>query len=761
MDLLVYLAEHQGGIVTTDDIITDVWAGVAVTNDSLYFSMSQLRKVLDTEGKDGSVIETLPKRGYRLVVPVEFFAEQAPNESTIPSPAAEQREVRPANRMLQRKSFRFGLPAVAVILLAAAVSWFRPAPPQVDEPAAQPAFNSIAVMPLIDLSPGTDYTYFSDGITDEILNRLARVQGLLVAARTSSFAFKNSESSVTEIGDALGVGTILEGSVRKDGDRVRVSVQLINTDTGFQMWSETYERELSSVFGIQNEISRHISDALELTLTDNAHGTEPGELLVSDPRAVDEYLMGLEALRTYSFDSIRQAIRHFENVLRIEQTFTPALIQLADAKLGLLNTGASYDMALIDEAESLVQQALDHDPDNGAAYRVLAMVNWRRGQWQQSRDHVLKALELNPSDSIAMVTLGQIFTVHGELDAAGQAFERALRIDPYGASALMKYTWLKQRIGDIDEARATIERAIELHPTNPNLPWMLGKLQVGDLGDLAGGLKNFLLAAELDKQDYEIAAYVAMTYLTLGMPEAAEPWLERAMNDGPNTATSQAVEATYLQLTGQKRQATAVSTTAIRDRDYRLHFHELLSNNLIVIALRNLLDEGRVDYAIQLLEDTLPTPAAILGMGRNVDIEGSMMTMQKFSSPWLVALACAYVERGDSEKASEMIEHAVGVRLAKNAQRSVVPRNEQYLMEARVLAMQGDNDAALDMLEEAVQHNLIFGWQIQVAGDYAFRHLQSNPQFVSIVDLLEDKIERQRAIVLGQPEPELTTARSP
>lgn len=170
-------------------------------------------------------------------------------------------------------------------------------------------------MPLIDLSPETDYTYFSDGITDEILNRLARVQGLLVAARTSSCAFKNSEASIKEIGDALGVGTILEGSVRKDAGRVRVSVQLINTDTGFQLWSETYERELSSVFAIQNEISRHIADALELTLTGDAADTESVELLVSNPRVVDEYLMGVESLRTYSFDSIRQAIRHFENVL--------------------------------------------------------------------------------------------------------------------------------------------------------------------------------------------------------------------------------------------------------------------------------------------------------------------------------------------------------------------------------------------------------------------------------------------------------------
>lgn len=611
-------------------------------------------------------------------------------------------------------------------------------------------------MPLIDLSPETDYTYFSDGITDEILNRLARVQGLLVAARTSSCAFKNSEASIKEIGDALGVGTILEGSVRKDAGRVRVSVQLINTDTGFQLWSETYERELSSVFAIQNEISRHIADALELTLTGDAADTESVELLVSNPRVVDEYLMGVESLRTYSFDSIRQAIRHFENVLRADPTFTQALIQLADAKLRLLNTGASYDLALVDEAESLVQQALARDPKSGAAYRVLGMVSRWRGQWQQSRDHVLKALELNPSDSIAMVTLGQIFIIQGELDAAGQAFERALRIDPYGASALMKYAWLKQRIGEIDEARATIERAIELHPANPNLPWMLGRLQVSHLGDLAGGLRNFLRAAELDTQDFEIAAYVAMTYLTLGMPELAEPWLKQAMRDGPDTSTSQAVEATYLQLSGQKRQATAVSITAIRDRDYRWIFHDMLFNNLIVIMVRNLLDEGRVDYAIQLLEDTLPTTATLLGMGRNIDIDGKMMEIQE-RAQWLVALACAYAERGDSEKVSELIENAVEVRLRSNEQHSVAPRNEYYLMEARVLAMQGDDDATLAMLEKAVQHNLIFGWQIHVAGNYAFRHLQLDPRFVTIVDRLEAKVERQRAIVLGQPT--LTTAR--
>lgn len=747
MDLLIYLAGQDGQIVTADDIVSDVWSGVEVTNDSLYFSISQIRKRLDEPDAEASIIETIPKRGYRLTVSAARIPD--PDHAEI---TAEEEIAHPATRSRGQSFGRqtvYGI--VTVIFVIAVVGWFRSEAPSMSAPGTTKSRSSIAVMPLIDLSPATDYTYFSDGITDEILNRLARVRGLLVAARTSSFAFKDSASSITEIGDELGVGTILEGSVRKDGDRVRISVQLIDTNTGFQLWSETYERELSNVFAIQNEISHQIADALQLTLAGDARSTDSGvEGFASDPRAVEEYLLGLEALRTYSFDSIRQAIRNFENVLRIDPTFTQAFLQLADAKLGLLSTGASYDMTLIDEAEGLVRQALDRDPENGAAYRVLGVVSRWRGQWRQSQDQVERALDLAPSDSVAMVNLGEIYMIRGDLDAADQALVRALRIDPYGSSALMKYASLKHRIGDIDAARSTIERAIELHPTNPNFPWMLGKIQVSELGDLVGGLEHFLRAAALDAQDYEIAAYVAMTYLSLGMQEAAKPWMERATSDGPDTATSQAIEATYLQLSGQESQAATVSTTAILDSDYRLHFHGTLSNNLLVIAVRNLLDNGRAGYAIQLLEDALPDPAAVLGLQQNDNVEVSMATMHMMSDSWLVALAYAHEERGDPEKALELIKN-VGIRSGDTSPEQSLFRNEDYLLEARVLAMQGNDDAALDMLETAVAHNLIFGWQIQVAGDYAFRRFQSNPRFVSIVEAIEEEVERQRAIVLARP----------
>lgn len=261
MDLLVYLAQHQRAVVTTDDIIKDVWAGVAVTNDSLYFSMSQLRKALDDDESAGSIIETLPKRGYRLLVPVEFPADAPAEEAMTATPAPVHAAVIAEARPRGRSTLWLGLGAIAlVMILVGAINGFDDAPAQIDAATTSPAVNSIAVMPFVDLTPETDYTYFSDGITEEILNRLTRIKGLRVAARTSSFSFKHKESDIVEIGRALGVTSILEGSVRKEGDRVRISAQLIDATTGFQLWSNSYERELSSVFAIQNEISRRIID---------------------------------------------------------------------------------------------------------------------------------------------------------------------------------------------------------------------------------------------------------------------------------------------------------------------------------------------------------------------------------------------------------------------------------------------------------------------------------------------------------------------
>ena len=758
MDLLVYLAKRQGGIVTTDDIITDVWAGVAVTNDSLYFSMSQLRKVLDTEGSDGSVIETLPKRGYRLVVPVEFAAEQATGESTIRGPAPEQCEVQSARRALKRKSILFGLPAAAVILLlAGAINWFRPAPPLVGELAAQTAFYSIAVMPFIDLTPETDYTYFSDGITEEILNRLTRVQGLRVAARTSSFSFKNKESDIVEIGRSLGVSSILEGSVRKEGDRVRISAQLIDATTGFQLWSNSYDRELSSVFAIQNEISRRIIDALQLTLTAALPTSADTPERLMNPLAIDEYLKGLEAHRTYSFESLRRAQDHFETVLRLDPMFSQARVQLADTKISILHTGASFDQTLVDEAESLVRDAISADPNNGAAHRVLALVHKSRGSLEDFEEEIDKALALAPSDSLAIVHLSHLSMYRGKFDEALQLLGRAIRIDPFGASVLQNFGMAQQQVGQFEQARETFARAVDLHPANPNNSWMLGKLQVGDLGEISGGLQSFLSSADIDRDDYEIAAYVAMTYLSLEMPEAAEPWLQRAMTDGPGTVTSRALEAVFLMLSGEEESALRLAIDTLRDRPSRFSAHGMLSDSLIIIAVNQLIEQGQAEEAVELLEVEGPKFREMPKMPLDLEISDEIRPIHDIPRRWMVALASAHHAAGRPQKAADLLESATFARLGSIDDYSAYPHNVDYLIEAEARAIQGDTSGALDMLEAAVNANLYFNWQIRIAGNYAFAGMHSDPRYVAILQKVRDKIRVER---LNVPDPQKVFAQS-
>ena len=745
MALLVYLAEQQGGIVTADDIITHVWAGVAVTNDSLYFSMSQLRKALDDDGGERSVIETLPKRGYRMVVPVEVPAGDVSDETTIPETAPAHVELPVASRAPHRKAMLYGMPAVAVILmLAAAIAWFRPAPPQVDEPVAQPVFNSIAVMPFIDLTPETDYTYFSDGITEEILNRLTRVRGLRVAARTSSFSFKNNELDVVEIGRSLGVTSILEGSVRKEGERVRISAQLIDATTGFQLWSSSYERELSSVFAIQNEISRRIIDALQLTLAGalppNADTAEPP----MNPLALDEYLKGLEAHRNYSFESLRRAQDHFEMVLQLAPTFSQARVQLADTKFSILHTGASFDETLIDEAESLVRDALSADPDNGAAHRVLALVHKSRGRWEEAEIELEKALALAPSDSLALVHLSQLSMFRGEIDEALEILGRAVRIDPFGATVLQNLGRAQQRFGQFEQARQTFSRAIDLHPGNPNHPWMLGKLQVGDLGEISGGLQSLLNSADIDRDDYEIAAYVAMTYLSLEMPEAATPWLRRALTDGPGTVTARVLETVDLLLRGETEGASQLAIDALRNRPSRFGAHGMLSDSLIIIAVNQLIETGRAAEAVDLLENGGSQYREFPSLPLDPQVEDAMMAFHDIPRRWTVALASAYRAAGRPEKAIEIVEHSTFTRLGSIDEYRENALNHDYLIEAEARVIEGDASGALDMLEAAVDANLYFNWQIRVERNHAFSEFRSDPRYVALLDRIKEKIRVER-----------------
>ncbi len=307
MDVLAYLAARSGAVVSVEELMASVWKGVVVGDGSVYLAIRQLRQVLDDPDRGAHHIETIPKRGYRLTVPVERV-EGAPLSPSVPVATA---EVSHARRSISRRGW-IVLASIAVAVIAGALVVLRFTP-------ARDAGNSVAVLPFENLSSDREQEYFADGVTEEILNTLSGVRDLRVIGRTSSFHFKDRKADLAAIGEALGVEHILNGSVRKAGDQVRVSAQLLNVASGQQLWSRTYERRLDDVFAIQDEIATSVANALQIRLGIGEVGRVPG--MTRDVAAYDEYLRSLPLNLAGSYP---EAISHLQRAVAIDPSFSLA-----------------------------------------------------------------------------------------------------------------------------------------------------------------------------------------------------------------------------------------------------------------------------------------------------------------------------------------------------------------------------------------------------------------------------------------------------
>lgn len=743
MDVLRVLARADGAIVSVEDLLRDAWHGTLVSNDALYFAISQLRKALDNGESSQSIIETVPKRGYRLTVAVSDIAP-----ATTGSPGVDR-----AGWFVRFTRRRALAGAIVLAVLVAAV--WRPGTELPDAPAA----NSIAVMPFVDLTPASDHTYFSDGITEEILNGLARVPGLQVAARTSSFVFKDQPADVVEIGRALGVASLLEGSVRRDGDRMRIAVQLIDARTGFQLWSESYDREVSNVFALQNEISQRIIGALQPALLAGVHHDAHPAARTPHPGALDLYLLGLEQQRRNSFNSLRRAVQHYRDALAIDPSFAHTGVALADTQLQLLEIGASVDRQLVDDAEALVADALASDPGNSDAHRVLGQAHWLKGRADEARASFEQALQLSPSNSIALVSLAELHAQSGRISDARAALERALRIDPLGDDVLLKLGHVHWSENRLEDARATWVRGTEIHPRNPMFPAMLGMLQVLGLGELAGGLQNFLQAAALDPADYEIAAYVAMSYLSLDMPEAARPWIDRAVRQAPLAASSPALESAWLAHAGDTAAAASLSANMLAEPRLVYRGHKLLWETHYVLAMAGLLDEGKSAEALQLLKRNAAMragrqPESLASTDEVPDLHPNATRLQ-------LSFANAYRAAGQHEHAVAMLEQV------KRPEAGMQPLSKRgpglHLLDAEIRALRGDSDGALDLLEQVAEIGPVFNWQVMIAANSSFDDIRATERFNEVLDTLEATaaLQRQRLPAAAAVSPRQVATRFP
>ncbi|MFI5311254.1 MAG: protein kinase [Gemmatimonadales bacterium] len=394
-------------------------------------------------------------------------------------------------------------------------------PPEVKGTAAPQA---IAVLPLANMSADPENEYFSDGMTEEIINALAKVPGVQVASRTSSFAFKGRKDvDIREIGEKLGVKSVLEGSVRKVGNRIRITAQLVNVENGYQLWSETYDRQLEDVFAVQDEISRAIVEALKLRLVDaNAHLVAPTKNL----EAYTLYLKGRYNYNKFSETGLRKGLDFFQQALLQDPGFARAYAGIADVWCDLADDWVAPDDAY-PRAKAAAERALQRDPELAEAMISIGKVLcWHEWKFAEAERQMRRAVELGPNSATAHYILGTTLPLVGRLNDGIEEIRKALVLDPLYAHLS---SWLARFFlyaKDYASAIAQGERTLEIEEDDVRAFVFIGSAHLA-LGDAEKALEWFQRGQGLDNAVRTYDAMIVRALAALGRREEAEEILAR------------------------------------------------------------------------------------------------------------------------------------------------------------------------------------------------------------------------------------------
>jgi TolB-like protein/Tfp pilus assembly protein PilF len=364
--------------------------------------------------------------------------------------------------LAQPRSRRWGAgiaALVGVVLLVGGIAWTLSR-----GEARSDAYDSIAVLPFTNLSGQAENEYFGDGLAEELLNALAGIEGLKVAARTSAFAFKDSHMDVRQIGDTLGVATVLEGSVRRSADNVRITAQLIDARTGYHIWSETYDRPLTDLFAVQDAIANEIVNALASRFTTSDEGLYRGG--TADVEAYDLYLLGRQKWVTRELPLLREAIGHFEDALARDSSFALAWSGLADA-IDALAFRSREGVGLVPRAKNAAQRAILLDPKLAEGWASLGVLALDFDHDFPVAELALRnAISVRPSSAIAHHWLADVMRYSGRLEESIEPEIRALELDPASSLAMHGHFTTLCNLGRWQEARVWADRLLAAGQTD-------------------------------------------------------------------------------------------------------------------------------------------------------------------------------------------------------------------------------------------------------------------------------------------------------
>jgi non-specific serine/threonine protein kinase len=435
----------------------------------------------------------------------------------------------------------------------------REVEPSSSPPSATANLNSIAVLPFVNISADEENEYFCDGLAEELLNALSKIEDLRVAARTSAFSFKGKNTNISEIGNALNVGTVLEGSVRRSGNRLRISVQLVNAANGFQLWSERYDREMQDIFDVQDEIALAVVNALKLKLL----GEEKAAVLkrfTDNTEAYELYLKGRFFWSKLSPAGLEKAIEYFNQAVSIEPNLALAYAGLADSYEILSQVSAVPVRETMPKAREFAEKALSLDPNLAEAYVSLGLVLADYDyDFVAAETHYKTAIRLNPNNPTAHQLYGQLLAQLGRHEEAEGELRQAIRIDPLSILLNWHYGFGLFESRRYDEAVIQLEKTFEMDSSFPLTQAVLAYIHQakGNYPEAAesfarfyelvensedatrvrksfadGGWSGFVRMMTGERRPADVTAYLTATlHASLGEKEAAFVELEKAYSN--------------------------------------------------------------------------------------------------------------------------------------------------------------------------------------------------------------------------------------
>jgi adenylate cyclase len=476
IEVLAYLAEYPGEVLSKEQIIQAVWPDTYVSDEVLRYSITELRKAFKDDAKNPQIIQTIARRGYRLIA--EVSKKAATTESR----------------------------------------------------------GSIAVLAFADISPAKDQEYFCDGISEEIISNLLRIKGLRVASRTSSFAFKGRSEDIRAIGRRLGVAAVLEGSVRKAEERLRITAQLISVEDGCHLWAERFDRELKDIFAIQDEIARSIAATLKIALTPR-ESMALGKAPTTDLEAYDYYLRGRQFFYQYKNRGMEFALKMFARAIELDPTYVRAFAASADCYSFLFMHAGSHDSDR-DQADSMSRRALELDSDSAEARASRGVACSLKNNYTEAESEFEEAIRLDPTLFEAFYFYARACFEQGKLEKSIVLYEKSIEVNPQDYQAPLLVAQIYSDLGDEIKATASrrrgiqaVEARLKMHPDDSRALYM-GANGLVALGEYEQGLEWANQAIAIDGNDPMVLYNVACVQSLAGRYDDALNALEKSVQCG-------------------------------------------------------------------------------------------------------------------------------------------------------------------------------------------------------------------------------------